>query len=157
MKPLWLYRPLLNIRPIFEFAHQQGIKKMMPPEQLHGTLATVRAPVEWDDLELETDELVVPEGHKMIQIFGYTVKAMAFGHPRFKARHEYLLERFPTMDHPMLRPHVTLYRGGKMPREGYTGELVFGPEIACEFSEQAARNIKHISVKDWLENNDERS
>jgi hypothetical protein len=121
---------------------------MMPPEQIHVTLATVRQPVEWaeDDLELANNELVVPAGPKSVQIFGYTVKAIAFADPRIERRHEELLARFPQMDHPVMRPHVTLFRGGKMPKRPYHGELEFGPEIADVFDEARARNIKHVRI-----------
>jgi hypothetical protein len=146
--PLWLHRPLLNWRDIYAWGLQQGVRKMMPPEQLHVTLATVRQPVEWadEDLELQTDELIVPAGHKPVQIFGYTAKALAFSNPCIERRHQALLARFPQMDHPMLRPHVTLFRGGKMPKGAYDGELVFGPEIADVFDEANARNIKHVRI-----------
>ncbi len=146
--PLWLHRPLLNWRDIYAWGLEQGVRKMMPPEQLHVTLATVRQPVEWadDDLELQTDELTVPAGHKPVQIFGYTVKALAFSDLRIERRHEILLARFPQMDHSMLRPHVTLFRGGKMPKRAYHGELVFGPEIVEVFNEANARNIKHVRI-----------
>ena len=146
--PLWLHRPLLNWRDIYAWGLEQGIRKMMPPEQLHVTLATVRQPVEWndDDLELETDELVIPAGPKPVQIFGYTLKALAFSDERIERRHGILLGRFPQMDHPILRPHVTLFRGGKMPKVAYHGPLVFGPEFAEVFSEANARNIKHVRI-----------
>jgi hypothetical protein len=121
---------------------------MMPPEQLHLTLATVREPVEWadEDLALDTGELTVPAGLKPVQIFGYMVKALAFSDLRVERRHEILLARFPQMDHPMLRPHVTLFRGGKMPKAAYHGELVFGPEVAEVFNEANARGIKHVRI-----------
>jgi hypothetical protein len=151
MRPLWLYRPLLNWRDVYTWAHGAGIKKMMPPDQLHATLATVRAPCRWDDLALQSDEIVVPAGHKAVQIFGYTIKALTFGHPQIKARHEELLARFPEIDHALLRPHVSLFRGGKMPRVGYDGELHFGPERAEEFNEIKGRDIKHVRVMDLLE------
>jgi hypothetical protein len=151
MKTLWLYRPLLNWQDIYEWADAQGIKKLMPPEQLHMTLATCREPVDWSHLELNQDTIEIPEGHKVVQIFGYTAKAIAFGHSRVKERHEDLALRYPTMDHShMLRPHVTLMRGGKLPREPYLGKLVFGPEVAQEFNAQAARDVKHVKVSDVL-------
>jgi hypothetical protein len=81
-----------------------------------------------------------------VQIFGYTVKALAFSDLRVERRHQILLARFPQMDHPMLRPHVTLFRGGKMPKAAYHGELVFGPEIAEVFNEANARGIKHVRI-----------
>jgi hypothetical protein len=121
---------------------------MVPPAQLHVTLATVRQPVQWDDLELHSDTLVVPAGPKVVQIFGYTLKGLAFEHSGLVSRHAELLQRFPLMDHPRIRPHVTLFRGGKMPSTSFDGELVFGPEVASEFNEGTARNIKHVKLGD---------
>ena len=146
--PLWLHRRLLNWRDIYAWALEQGIRKMMPPDQLHVTLATVREPVEWseNDLEVQTDEITVPAGPKPVQIFGYTLKALAFSDPGIERRHAILLGRFPQMDHPTLRPHVTLFRGGKMPKGAYHGELVFGPEIAEVFDAANARSIKHVRI-----------
>ena len=120
----------------------------MPPGELHLTLATVRTPVDWSELELCSEPLVVPAGLKTVQIFGYTVKALSFGHPDIKARHDELVNLFPEIDHKILRPHVSLFRGGRMPRMEYTGELVFGPEIAAEFDEVKGRNIKHVKIDD---------
>lgn len=151
MQTLWLYRPLLNTRDIFECSAEQNIKKMLPPEQLHLTLATVRKPVDVSGLVTLDDIIFVPEGHKQVQIFGYTAKAIAFGHPDIKARHEELAIQFPQMDHAkMLRPHVTIMRGGKMPRGVYEGPLHFGPEILSEFNEELARNIPHMKVADFV-------
>jgi hypothetical protein len=148
---LWLYRPVLNARDLFSFAHSVGIKKMVPPEQLHVTLATVREPCDWTDLELHDDTIVVEAGLKTVQIFGWDIKALTFGHPEIKKRHEELVARFPQMDHPLLRPHVTLYRGGKMPRgDAYEGEIILGPERAKEFDADAGR-VKHVKVSEVLD------
>ena len=149
--PLWLHRPLLNWRDIYAWGVEEGVRKMVPPEQLHVTLATVRQSLEWteDELELESDELIVPAGPKPVQIFGYTLKALAFSDRRLDHRHEALLARFPEMDHPVLRPHVTLFRGGKMPKGIYHGELVFGPEIASTFDETTAARIKHVRIEGY--------
>lgn len=150
MKTLWLHRPLINWQDIFDWANETGVKKLMPPEQLHLTLATCREPVDWSDLVLKEDILEVEAGHKTVQIFGFMAKAIAFGHPAVKERHEELAALYPTMDHSaMLRPHVTLMRGGKMPKEPYLGKLVFGPEVAQEFNETAIREIKHVLAKDY--------
>jgi len=148
--PLWIARPLVSLRPVLEWCAEAGIRKIIPPEHLHLTLATVREPVEWGDLRLQDDRLVIPAGFKTCQIFAYTIKALTFGHPAVKARHEELLGMFPQMDHPLLRPHVSLYKGGRMPRTGYEGELVFGPERAEEFDASRAMGIKHVKVEDAL-------
>jgi len=144
VKTLWLYRPLINWQDVYAWAILNGIKKLMPPEQLHLTLATCRQPVNWSGLELRQDVLEIPEGYKVVQIFGYIAKGLAFGHPAIKERHTELVDLFPTMDHPtLLRPHLTLMRGGKMPKTAYEGKLVFGPERAQEFDETSVKNLKH--------------
>jgi hypothetical protein len=156
MKTLWLHRPLLNWREVYDWAKETGIKKLMPPEELHLTLATCREPVDWSNLTLMTDTIEVEAGHKVVQIFGFVAKAIAFGHPAVKERHAELAKLFPTMDHPdIMRPHVTLMRGGKMPKEPYLGKLVFGPEVAQEFNETEIREIKHVKVKEYLEGLDD--
>lgn len=150
-KTLWLRRPLLNTREIYEWALETGISKMMPAEELHLTLATCREPVDWDSLVLEEDTLEISEGPKPIQIFGFMAKAIAFSHERVSQRHAALAQQFPSMDHAQrTRPHVTLMRGGKMPRESYNGRLIFGPEIASEFNPTSIREIKHVKVKDYI-------
>ena len=147
---VWLSRPLRNIEDVYRWGGEAGIKKMMPPEQLHITLATVRTPVSWEGLDLFDDELIIPAGHKTVQIFAYTIKALTFSDPRIKTRHEQLLARFPQMDHPLLRPHVSLYKGGRMPKVGYEGELVFGPERLERFDATNTKGIKHIVIADYL-------
>jgi hypothetical protein len=151
MKPLWISRPLLNWQDVWRWAEQNRVKKMMGPEELHVTLGTMRDPVDWSLAEPLTDTVEIPAGHKSMQIFGFTVKAIAFGNEAFKERHEELARLYPTMDHAaMLRPHVSLYRGGKMVNEPYLGKLVFGPEVFNEFNEIKARDIKHVKVAGYL-------
>lgn len=147
---LCLQRPLLNWTPVLRFLADQGVRKTIPHDQLHLTLATVRDEVDWTGLEPESDELVIPAGAKSVQIFAYTIKALTFGHPRISARHEALKALFPTMDHPVLRPHVSLYKGGRMPHACYEGELVFGPERAEPFDLSRAHGIQHASIDDQL-------
>lgn len=149
-EPVWVYRPLESVRNVYEWGVTAGIPKMMPPSSLHMTLATVRVPVRWGDLKLRDDTLVIPAGFKTVQIFAYTIKALTFGHPAIKERHEELLAMFPEMDHPLLRPHVSLYKGGRMPKIGYEGELVFGPERVMAFDASNAMGIKHVKLVDAL-------
>ena len=37
-----------------------------------------------------------------------------------------------------------------MPRGVYEGPLRFGPEVASEFDERAARDVKHVTVEELL-------
>jgi hypothetical protein len=148
--PVWIHRPLLNVTNVYRWGVLAGVQKMMPADSLHLTLATVRDPVRWKGLPLLDDELVVPAGAKPVRIFAYTIKALTFGHPEIGRRHDELLALFPSMDHPVLRPHVSLYKGGRMPRLEYDGELVFGPERAEEFDARNAMGVKHVRISDHV-------
>jgi hypothetical protein len=150
LRSLCLTRPLLNIGPVFEWLDSVGVRKAIPPDQLHMTLATVRTPVDWTGLVPKDDVLTIPAGLKTVQIFAYTIKALTFGHPDVKARHEELVSMYPEMDHHLLRPHVSLYKGGRMPRTCYEGELVFGPERAEEFDLDRVHGLKHVKVAEVL-------
>lgn len=144
MKTFWLYRPVLNADDILLWAGANRVKKIMPLEELHTTIAVVREPVEWP-VDLKTNEITIT-GASM-QIFGYTVKALAFECPELVERRAELAERFPQMDHVTnMRPHVSLYRGGRMIQTDYTGDIILGPEQIVEFVEEQGRNIKHVSV-----------
>jgi len=55
------------------------------------------------------------------------------------------------MDHAdVMRPHVSLYKGGRMPKTEFQGEIVLGPEIAEEFVAGNALGIKHVRTDDDL-------
>lgn len=148
-RPLWIHRRPIRTDGLREWCIDAGIRKVIPFDLQHFTQVTVRTPVEWDDLMLDPNELVIPAGPKPVQIFGHMVKALSFDHPFVQSRHAWLRERFPTMDHArVMRPHVSLYRGGRMPRGVFEGELVFGPEIAQEFDAGKALGIKHVRIGD---------
>jgi hypothetical protein len=151
LRSLCLTRPLANVVDVYAWLDSIGVKKAIPPEHLHMTVATVRTPVDWSGLVVRDDVLTIPAGLKSIQIFAYTIKAMTFGHPQVKARHEEVLAMFPDMDHPILRPHVSLYKGGRMPHACYEGPLVFGPERAEEFNLDRAHGLKHVRIRDVLD------
>ena len=150
-RPLWIHRRVISRQAIREWCMEAGIRKVIPFDQQHFTQATVRTPVEWGDLMLDPNELVIPAGPKPTRIFAYTIKALTFDHPLIQARHAWLRERFPAMDHAkIMRPHVSLYKGGRMPRTEFEGEIVLGPEIAEEFVAGNALGIKHVRTDDAL-------
>jgi len=150
-RPLWIHRAVISRGTIRDWCIEAGIRKVIPFDQQHFTQATVRMPVEWGDLMLDPNELVIPAGPKPTQIFAYTIKALTFDHPAIRARHAWLRERFPDMDHAdVMRPHVSLYKGGRMPRTEFQGEIVLGPEIAEEFVAGNALGIKHVRTDDDL-------
>lgn len=145
LKPLWLYRPVLNTDDLIQWVYDNGAKKIIIPEQLHATIAVVRDPCAWPD-DLQTDTLNYQCGGHM-EIFGFTVKALAFDAAELRVRHRDMVERYPTMDHSgHFRPHVSLFRGGKMFKNPYEGSIILGPEQAKEYSEEKGRNIEHIKV-----------
>lgn len=148
--PLWISRPVLNLPDVLGWLRDAGVRKVMPPDQIHVTLATVRTPVDWSGLEPLRDEVVVPAGPKRTEIYGWTVKALSFDHAALTGRHAELARLYPAIDHPRLRAHVSLYKGGRMPTMEYQGPLVLGPERIDEFVAEAALGIKHVKVEDAL-------
>jgi len=150
MRPLWISRPLKNWQDICAWAQDAGIRKIIPPEHLHLTLATVREPVDHSRVTAQEDEIIIETGHMPVQIFAWTIKALTFTHPRLTERHAELLHAYPSMDHPDFRPHLSLYKGGRMPRTEYSGSLVFGPERILEFDADNSKGIKHAKVTDLL-------
>ena len=49
--PFWIYRPLLNPDDVYQWLISQKVKKAVPADQLHLTLATVRTPEDWSEIE----------------------------------------------------------------------------------------------------------
>lgn len=150
--PLWIRRKLINWQEIYKWLVDAGVKKAIPPEQLHLTLATVRNEVDWTNLELDTSNMIIEPGNKPTQIFAWTIKALTFQDESLERRHKELLDIFPDMDHPNYRSHISLYKGGRMPTMEYTGRLLLGPEEASEFNPDNSMGIKHLKVRDTLEN-----
>ena len=147
--PFWIFRPLLNPADIYRWLASQKVKKAIASDQLHLTLATVRTPEDWTDISLEDNWIEIEQPEMPVQIFGWSMKAIAFQDDRINARIKELAQAFPQMDYARLpRPHVSTHRGGVLPREPYMGKLVFGPEQIREFDERSAREIPHIKLRD---------
>jgi len=149
-RPAWLHRRVLNVEDVLSWLVEAGVPKCMPTDQIHFTQATIRQPVDWTGVEPDADELVIPAGPKPTQIFASTIKALTFRHERIADRHALLLSRYPMIDHPVMRPHVSLYKGGRMPRTVYEGPLRLGPEMLTEFDPANVQGIKHVKVIEAL-------
>lgn len=146
--PFWMFRPLLNPDDVYQWLISQKVKKAIPPDQLHLTLTTVRESADWSGIETHNDTIEVHQAEMPVQIFGWSMKAIAFEDQRIVDRIREMSVRFPSMDHARLaRPHLSTHRGGILPKEPYTGKLVFGPEQIMEFNERSARDIVHIKLK----------
>lgn len=150
MLPVWLHRRVLNVEDVLAWLVDAGVPKCMPPDQIHFTQATIRASVDWSGIEPDTEDLLLPPGPKPTQIFASTIKALTFRHDRIAERHASLLERYPMIDHAVIRPHVSLYKGGRMPKGVYEGALHLGPEVLTAFDSDNAMGIKHVRTTDAL-------
>lgn len=150
MQPLWISRPLENWQDVCRWAQDAGIKKVIPPEQMHLTLATVRDPVDHSLVTPQEDRLTIGPGVKPVQIFAWTIKALRFTDDRLGSRHAELMALYPTIDHPDFRSHLSLYKGGRMPKIPYDGPLIFGPERIAVFDQANSHGIKHAKVADLL-------
>jgi hypothetical protein len=137
MMPLWLHRRLLNWQDVYRYGIESGMEEMVSPNQLHVTLATARAAVDWTLLgDLDSSEIEIAAGEKPLLDLGLKneVCCLSFESDLLTARNREIA-KVMSIDYPdAYHPHVTLKRDHPvLPRFPYMGKLIFGPEIAQPF------------------------
>src|SRR5271166_5141090 len=61
-KTLYVHRDLKNTKQFLKWAKKQGFKTTVPREDLHVTLCYSKTPVDWDAMQKDEAELIVPPG-----------------------------------------------------------------------------------------------
>lgn len=131
--PLYVSRRLQNTQDFLTWAHSQGFKTTVPPEDIHVTVVYSRDPVSQFDLPTDTLTLTAFGGFRTVEPLGDQ------GAVVLKFRSPELLERWgdyrdigASWDYPEYQPHITITYtdpGLDLSKiEPYTGPLVFGPE-----------------------------
>jgi len=137
--PLYVSRKLLpaSAKALLKWAEEQGFKDLDAASELHCTILYSKTPVDWFDMGDDwggSDEVVVGTGGpRAVKEFNDGAIVLRFANPVFKYRHESMIERGATSDHPEYKPHVTFAHDASDvdldTLEPFTGELRFGPEI----------------------------
>jgi hypothetical protein len=144
---LYVNRPLLNGDEVRAWAAEQGLESALPADEMHVTIAFSKKEVDWDEFEMQTDELRVEGGDREVHQFparltdnGATV--LLFSSDDLQKRWAEFKADGASWDFPEYRPHITITYAATPEQaqamEPYTGPLVFGPEEFAEIRQDLA-------------------
>jgi phage-related protein (TIGR01555 family) len=146
-RTLYLRRNVKNAADLRAWAKSQNLAGVLgdDDEPLHVTTAYSRAPIDWmklgDDLYGDgSGEITISTGGpRVLEQFGQAV-ALLFTSDILKWRWEQVKSYGGVWDYPEYQPHVTVANGVQdLSRvEPYQGEIVLGPEIFSEISDEAS-------------------
>lgn len=138
-RPLYVRRDVLNAAEIISWAKAKGFKTTLAADDLHVTITYSRTPVDWIDMgSAWDDEVKVPRGGpRLIEKFG-EARVLLFASNMLRWRHDEMIEKGASWDHPDYQPHITISYDPGSPDlaavEAYQGEIVLGPEIFEELN-----------------------
>ena len=148
-RTLYVHRKLLNAQAVVDHYKDQGVETTLLADDMHVTITFSREPVDWMKMGQAWEaKLEVPEGGpRMMDRFGEGGAAfvLLFSSSELEWRHEAMMERGATWDHPEYQPHITIsydFDGDADDIEPYRGKLVFGPEIFAEVNEDWAMELE---------------
>jgi phage-related protein (TIGR01555 family) len=144
-RTLYVSRNVVNAAEIIAWAKGQGFKTL-PADDLHVTITYSRTPVDWMEMGSAWDEeMKVPRGGaRLMEKFG-EARVLLFSSNMLRWRHDEMVERGATWDHPEYQPHITISYDPDAPDlstvEPYQGEIVLGPEVFKEVKEDWQSNV----------------
>jgi phage-related protein (TIGR01555 family) len=144
-RTLYVSRELLNGADVIKHFKAQGFDTTLPADDLHVTITFSRAPVDWFKMgSTWEDEVTIPEGGaRMMEQFGEAT-VLLFASNMLTWRHDEMVDKGASWDHPDYQPHVTIsygFKGDLSKVEPYQGKLVFGPELFSEVKEDWASRL----------------
>ncbi len=164
-KTLYCSRDLLNGEDLVAWAHKQGFKNCLTPDDMHVTIAYSKKKIDWSDMTDSFDTVVSRKGGKKdktkraIKAFGEKKDAivLTFESDDLHTRWEEFKDEFgASWDHDGYHPHVTITYDG-LPEglklediEPYEGELRFGPEKMAEVNNKWKSNVKEKKINEGL-------
>ncbi|MFL5015410.1 MAG: anti-CBASS protein Acb1 family protein [Rhizobium sp.] len=139
-RTLYVSRNVLNADEIIAWAKGQGFKTTLATDDMHVTITYSRTPVDWMEMGSAWDEeMKIPRGGaRLMERFG-EARVLLFSSNMLRWRHDEMVDRGATWDHPEYQPHITISYDPEAPDladvEPYQGEIVLGPEIFDEVNE----------------------
>ena len=168
-RTLYVNRPLLNAGNLAAWARECGIKKLLPPGDMHVTVAFSKTPLAWADAGTGVSKVVAKGGARSVERLGNEgAVVLRFECPQLERDWRRILDAGASWDHPGYKPHVTFTMGDldvdldKL--EPYDGPLEFGPEewdeIGTRPADWAAKAkaslIEYDAAFDWNESEHDR-
>lgn len=136
-RTLYVRRDVLNAAEIIAWAKEQGFATTLPADDMHVTITFSRDPVDWMEMgSTWEDEVKVPRGGaRLMEKFG-EARVLLFNSNMLRWRHDEMVEKGASWDHPEYQPHITISYDPDSPDlanvEPYQGEIMLGPEIFQE-------------------------
>jgi phage-related protein (TIGR01555 family) len=146
-RTLYVSRKVINGDDIIAWAKGQGFTSTLPAEDLHVTITFSRTPVDWMQMgSTWEDEVKVPRGGaRLIEVFGEGAVVLLFNSNMLQWRHQEMVDKGASWDHPDYQPHITIaYEGAPADIskiEPYQGEIILGPELFAEVNEDWKSSI----------------
>ena len=141
MDNLYVYRPVLNGRQLYNWAAARGLKNIVPPDKMHVTQVFSRKPV--TNLTPKDDTLIVKRKIELLGDKGALV--LRFTSDALQARHAQAMAAGASHDYDGYIPHVTLTYDS----EGVDPTTLAPPDFPLEFGPEV-----HEPMNDnWLKDN----
>jgi hypothetical protein len=152
-RTLYLYRKVINAKQIMQWAREQGIEKMLAPDDLHVTVAYSKTSIDWTEIgeDWHSDPRgrihLKPGSTRAFEEFGDGAKVLVFASNDLKWRNEEIIRVGASWDFDGYHPHITITYGD-VPNdvEMYQGPIVLGPEIFEEIIPGAQYSIEEIDL-----------
>lgn len=154
-RPLYVYRQVKNAEEIMAWAVGQGFASLVPPGDLHVTIAYSKTPVNWfamaSDFVLGDRLVIDPGGPRVVDRLGEKgAIVMHFWSEQLSWRNRQMRDAGASWDFPQYLPHITLtYQGGDIDLakvQPYTGRIVLGPEIFEPIEEDWHGGVTEVSL-----------
>jgi len=158
-RTLYVYRNVLNAQDIISWAKSQGFDKVVPPEEMHVTIAYSKTPVDWikmgsnqntypgSPFRVDGTLTIMPGGPRVVEPLGPDAIVLMFASPDLAYRNEDIRNKGASWDWPGFQPHITLTYNG-VPKgldldevEPYQGVIELGPETFEEITPNATDGI----------------
>ncbi len=150
---LYVRRDILNAPEIIAWAKDHGFATTLQPGDLHVTVTFSRRAVDWRKFGRPDEQgIVAAGGPRHLHAFGDDKDAivLAFDCERLSARHEWMMARGASWDHPQYQPHVTItWNVGDFDWqnvEPYAGPIILGPEVYESVKEDWKEKITEDSA-----------
>lgn len=157
LRPLYVFRPLLNADELIAWAKSQGFASLVPGSEMHVTITYSRRPVNWMKMggywswTADNDRHTVPPGGpRLVEAIGSEgAVALFFFSGHLDQRNREMRDAGASWDYDAYLPHVTLtYDSGDLDLstvEPYRGELRFGPETFEPLMDHWEQSIRETS------------
>lgn len=151
IKPLYVYRPLLNGQEVAKWATAQGFDTTLKPAEMHVTIAYSKEPVDWTKFTPNRNSLIVLPRHRQVAILGDKgAVVLKFQSANLANRWAEFKRDGASWDYDGYKPHMTItYNLGQKDIgeiRPFTGDLVFGPECFEPIDEDAVENLVEKKV-----------